>query len=372
MTATRNLIDVVQEVGPTFAARVPDHDASDSFVQQNYADLKARKLFSVGVPEELGGGGASHAELAQMLRELARYCSSTALALSMHTHQVAIPAWRWRNEAGAPGEGFLRRVAAEELILVSSGGSDWLDSSGSLDKVDGGYRMAGRKVFSSGSPSGDMLMTSAVYDDPSDGPVVLHFPLSMKDEGVRVLDNWRTLGMRATGSNDVVIDGAFIPEAAIGLRRPKGKWVTLFHLVAMLALPLVYSVYVGVAQAARDLALAQAVKKQDEAATQVTVGQMENELRSAQIALESAVSFASVAAPGYETTNEILIRRTLIGQSAIRTVERAMEVAGGTAFFRSLGLERLFRDVQGARFHPLHENRQFEFTGRFALGLPVD
>jgi len=147
MTATLNPIDVVQGLGPTFAARAADLDASDSFVQQNYADLKARKSFSAGVPEELGGGGANHAELAQMLRELARYCSSTALALSMHTHQVAIPAWRWRNEAGAPGEAFLRRIAAEELILVSSGGSDWLDSSGSLERVDGGYRMAGRKVF---------------------------------------------------------------------------------------------------------------------------------------------------------------------------------------------------------------------------------
>ena len=66
------------------------------------------------MPVELGGGGASHGELADALRVLATYCSSTALALSMHTHQVLIPTWRWRHEQ-APVEAFLRRVATEEL-----------------------------------------------------------------------------------------------------------------------------------------------------------------------------------------------------------------------------------------------------------------
>jgi alkylation response protein AidB-like acyl-CoA dehydrogenase len=53
-------------------------------------------------------------------------------------------------------------------------------------------------------------------------------------------------------------------------------------------------------------------------------------------------------------------------------VEKALEVAGGASFYRGLGLERLFRDVQGARFHPLQEKRQLRHSGRFALGLDVD
>ena len=70
----------------------------------------------------------------------------------MHTHQVLIPAWRWRHEQGA-GRAALRRVAAEELVLVTSGGSDWLAGSGRAEKVDGGYRVTARKVFGSGAPA---------------------------------------------------------------------------------------------------------------------------------------------------------------------------------------------------------------------------
>jgi acyl-CoA dehydrogenase len=73
-----------------------------------------------------------------------------------------------------------------------------------------------------------------------------------------------------------------------------------------------------------------------------------------------------------ETTNTAMTGRTLAGRHAIRTVEKAMEVVGGASFFRSLGLERMFRDVQGARFHPLQEKPQLLYAGRMALALDVD
>jgi acyl-CoA dehydrogenase len=365
-----DFVALVRDLGPTLAARAAEHDASDSFVADNYADLKSGGFFAAGVPEELGGGGASHAELCAMLRELARYCSSTALALSMHTHQVAVPAWRWRHEGGV-GEPLLRRVAAENLVLVTSGGSDWVQGSGRLEKVEGGYRLNARKVFASGSPAGDLFMTAGVVEDPADGPTVLHFPLSLHAEGVRILDNWRTLGMRGTGSNDVVIENAFVPDAAIGGRRPQGKW-GIFHLVTMIALPIVYAVYVGIAEAARDLALESARRKRDDADVRLNVGEMENELRAARIALDSVIKLAAEAQPGPETSNEVMIHRTLIARAALASVEKAMEVAGGAGFFRAAGIERLFRDVQAARYHPLPLKRQLDFTGRFTLGLPID
>jgi acyl-CoA dehydrogenase len=84
------------------------------------------------------------------------------------------------------------------------------------------------------------------------------------------------------------------------------------------------------------------------------------------------IEAAATAAPGAAATNDSLIGRTLAGRAAIRTVEKAMEVAGGASFYRGPGLERLFRDIQGARFHPLQEKRQFRHSGRFALGLDVD
>jgi acyl-CoA dehydrogenase len=140
----------------------------------------------------------------------------------------------------------------------------------------------------------------------------------------------------------------------------------------MLALPLIYSVYVGIAEAARALALGPAAKRAHDPATQELVGRMENELAVARMGLRQMIAAAARDCPGVETTNEVLIGRTVAGRAAIRTVEAAMEVAAGAGFYRDLGLERLFRDVQGARYHPVRGSGQLAYTGRVALGLDVN
>jgi acyl-CoA dehydrogenase len=150
----------------------------------------------------------------------------------------------WRGSRSG-GRGFLRRIAKEQLVLVSAGASDWLNGAGVAERVEGGWRVTGRKIFGSGVPMGDYLMTGAVYDDPDAGPTVLHFPLPVKADGVRALDTWHVMGMRATGSHDVLIEGAFVPESAVGARRPQGQWHMLLHVATLVAFPLVYSVYLG-------------------------------------------------------------------------------------------------------------------------------
>src|SRR6266480_3831680 len=195
-----------------------------------------------------------------MLRVLAYYCGSTALAFSMHTHQVAIPAWRWKVQKAAAVEPLLKRIAAERIMLLSSGGSDWIAGSGKAEKVEGGYRINARKIFSSGAPTGDILMTGAVLDT-DEGPMVLHFGIPMNSPHVKVLDTWRTLGMRGTGSHDVLIEGHVVPEAAVSLRRKAGEWHPIFHIIATIAFPLIYSVYLGVAESARDIAIGLAKRK---------------------------------------------------------------------------------------------------------------
>jgi alkylation response protein AidB-like acyl-CoA dehydrogenase len=364
---------LMHELGPRFAARAADYDAGDAFAAENFDELRAHGVFAVAVPRELGGGGASYAELCAMLRVLGCYCGSTALTLSMHTHTVATAVWRWRRDP-QPLEGLLRRVAAERLLLVGSGASDWLTPSGRAERVAGGFRVNAKKIFASGSPSGDLLLTQAVYDDPGAGPTALHFSIPLGRGGAEVQDTWRVLGMRATGSHDVVIKDAFVPDAAVSLRRPAGKWIPLFHLYAcIIPLPLIYAVYLGIAEAARDKALAAARPRADDPGLVNLVGEMENDLASARMAQRDMVEAASACEqPAPEVTSRILIARTLVGRSAIRVVEKAMEVAGGASFFRAAGLERLFRDVQGARFHRPQERAQLRFSGRLALGLDID
>ena len=364
---------LMHELGPRFAARAADYDAGDVFVAENFDELKARGVLAAAVPAELGGGGASYPELCAMLRALACYCGSTALTLSMHTHTVATAVWRWRRDP-QPVEGLLRRVAADRLLLVGSGASDWLTPSGRAERVAGGWRVNAKKIFASGSPSGDLLLTQAVYDDPGAGPTALHFAIPLGRGGAQLQDTWRVLGMRGTGSHDVVIENAFVPDAAVSLRRPAGKWIPLFHLYAcIIPLPLIYAVYLGVAEAARDQALGPARQRADDPGLVNLVGEMENELAAARMAHRDMVAAAAgCEQPGPEITNRILIARTLTGRAAIRVVERAMEIAGGASFFRAAGLERLFRDVQGARFHRPQERTQLRFSGRLALGLDID
>jgi acyl-CoA dehydrogenase len=347
------------------------HDADESFVSEGYQLLKEEGFFKALIPAELGGGGAGYTEICHAVRRLGASCGATALAFSMHTHLVAAAAWRWRHQ-NAPTDGLLKRVAAENLILVSSGGSDWLKSAGTAVKTEGGFLINARKIFSSGCPAGDLLMTSAVHDDPDTGPTVLHFAVPLKAEGVKILDTWHVIGMRGSGSHDVELKDMFVPDAAISGRREQGKWHMLFHIISMIALPLVYSAYVGVAEGARAKALEIVRHKPDDGHLPYLVGEMENAFAAAEMAMDQLIHNAETAMPGPETTNRALIARTLAGQAAIRTVERAMEAAGGVSFYRGVGLERAVRDVQGARFHPLQEKAQLRYTGRLALGLDID
>ena len=360
----------VADLGPGFAERAAAHDADGTFVAESYAALKERKVFSAGVPRELGGGGATHAELCELLRHLARHCPSTALVLSMHTHLVATAVWRWRD-SGA-GEALLRRVASEELGLVSTGASDWVDSNGTLERVDGGYRVSARKVFGSGSEAADLLITSARFDDPEEGPVVLHFPVPFAAEGVRVTGDWNAHGMRGTGSHTVVLDRVFVPEGSISLRRPAGTWPPVLSVVVTVAMPIIMSVYRGVAEAAVEIARRQMAKRAEDPDVQRLAGELENALLTLDLAVEEMIAGATGYdfAPDVGRASRTLAAKTVATKAAIAAVEKAVEAAGGAGFHRAAGLERLLRDVRAAHYHPLPESRQLRFTGRIALGLP--
>lgn len=369
-----NAVETAREIGPILAEQAANRASEDEFLTQNFSLLKEAGLVEAAVPRELGGGGADIGELSAMLRTIGGYCGSTGLAFSMHTHQVAIPAWRWQNQPAAKAavEPLLKRIAGERILLLSSGGSDWIGGSGKAEKIDGGYLINARKVFVSGAPAGDLLMTGAVLNEPGHPPMVLHFGVPMNSPHVKVLDTWHTLGMRGTGSHDIMIDGYIVPESAVSLKRKPGEWHLLFQIIGTIAFPLVYSVYLGVAESAREMALGLAKRREPGCHAIELAGRMDNELTAARLALEYMVAIVRQNSPSASSINEVMIGRQLVGTHAIAAVELAMELAGGAGFYRVSGLEQKFRDIQAARYHPLQSGPQLEYAGAMALGLPVD
>ena len=169
-----------------------------------------------------------------------------------------------------------------------------------------------------------------------------------------------------------MIDGHVIPEAAVAVKRKAGEWHPLFQIIATIAFPLVYSVYLGVAESARDIAIGLAKKKQPSPHAVALAGRMETELAGARLAVESMLAAVRLNAPSAATVNQVMIGKQLATRHALAAVEHAMELASGAGFYRASGLERCFRDIQAARYHPLQAGPQAEYAGCMALGLPVE
>ena len=102
----------------------------------------------------------------------------------------------------------------------------------------------------------------------------MHFAVNMHDDGVTVLQDWDTLGMRGTGSNSVQIEDVFVPAAGISLSRPQEEWHQSFNVISPIAFSLIMSVYLGIAESARDIAVKQATKKREDTMIQDQVGAM--------------------------------------------------------------------------------------------------
>jgi alkylation response protein AidB-like acyl-CoA dehydrogenase len=360
--------ETIQAIGLNCAGRAAASDQEDAFVTQNYAELRAAKFFAAAIPAELGGGGVTHGEMCDLLRVLGQHCGSTALAASMHQHLLAAMTWRYRRGQG--GEERLRMIAEKQPVLVSTGARDWLESNGSLQRTNGGYLLTGLKNFASQSASGDILVTSGVLEEADRDPEVLHFAIPFRSEGVTVLDNWCTLGMRGTGSHSVALNNVFVPESAITLRRPRGNFHPFFCVILTVAMPLIMSVYVGIAQSAARRARTWAAKQPRlKAYVAPSLAAMFNELTTAELAWRDMVRLANNLdfAPADSLAHEIVTRKAIAVNACLRVADQAMNIVGGAGFFREFGLERLFRDMQAAKYHPLTEAEQLQFSGDFLL-----
>lgn len=367
LASRRDWIADAEALARRFGERASEHDESGEFVAENYANLKDGGFFIAGIPEELGGGGASFSELCSIVRTIGGECGSTALSFAMHTHTVMANVYKYlRNDEAAANT--LIKVAANGLVIATTGANDWLASSGTAEKVEGGYRVNAHKRFVSGAPGAQVFATSAVFSG-ADGDEVIHFAIPIKSEGVRIEYTWNTLGMRATGSNDVVMEDVFVPEFAIIARRPAGKWHPMWGVILPSALPLICAVYVGLAERASALAVDAAKFRRAELAD--PVGEMLSALTTARIMLEDMVRINDNHGfePTLENADAMLTRKAVIAEAVKKTVELAAELVGGPGFFRGHPIERIVRDVRAMHYHPLPVRRQRQFSGRIALGF---
>lgn len=378
-TETTDSVATAHDAAPTWSQRAADmaariapdapaFDRSGTFAHSSFEALKADGFLSAPVPTDLGGGGASFAETASILTELAKGCPATAVTLSMHYHLVNTQLWRHRH--GLSGEAVLRKVAADDVVLVSTGASDWLNSSGVATKVEGGYRVSGRKSPASGAPIGGVAATSIAWPDAPDGPQVIHCSIPFSSDGVTVESTWDTMGLRGTGSDTIVFDDVFVPDAAVSLVRPAGVWHPVWDTVLGVAMPTIMAAYLGIAEAAADQAIAHARRHATEAHVQTQVGELTNRLMIARDVVGAMVASVDDLqfTPSLEHTAAVLARKSAAADALIAVVRTAMEICGGAGFATG-GIERLYRDVHGSLFHPLPADRQRLFSGRVVLGV---
>ena len=369
-----HFVGLAAEVGARFADHAVRHDREGTFVDEAFAVLRESGYLALAVPTELGGMGATIGQVAMAQAEMARHDASAALAVSMHLHITLFAAWRYRRQM--PGaEGLLRKVVDDRIVLVSTGGSDFTRPNGTATKVDGGYRVNGRKIFASQVPVGDVFSTMFTYDDPEAGRQVLGVSVPVRTEGVEILDTWDTIGMRGTGSHDVMMTDVFVPDAAVASKRPWGKMDPPLMTIATNAIPVITGVYLGVAEAARDLVLTRTAgtEKAADPTIQRLVGLLDYKLRIARWALVGALTeIGDDPDPSMENVVRAMQAKRAVAEEAVSACDTILQIAGGAGYYRKLGLEQAVRDVRGVLFHPLPPEPTLLFAGKVALGQPAD
>ncbi|MFS2076480.1 acyl-CoA dehydrogenase family protein [Curtobacterium sp. CT11-133] len=347
------------------AARAPGYDAANAFCTEDLDELRAAGYLRIGVPVERGGAGLGLAATTAVQRRLAEAAPATALGLGMH--QVWVQAAR---AVTARGGSFLQAVtdhAADDHLLafgVSEPGNDAVlfDSLTTAEPDgDGGYRFTGTKVFTSLAPAWDVL---SVFGKDGSGPEprLVHGFVLRSDGDVEHLDDWDTLGMRATQSRTTKLHGVHVPADRIVRTLPVGpnQDPLVFGVFAAFEL-LVASVYVGIA--ARAVALAVSAVRSRTA--------LDGTPRSADPDVRRAIADMRGTVDAIELQVTSLARSVdelddlgprwfplLVGakaravDAAQHVVDEAMRVVGGGAYRAGGELARLARDVRAGQYHP--------------------
>lgn len=367
------VVAIAEKLAEQFRTRAAEYDRTAAFPRENYDAMRDAGYLRALVPTELGGLGAGLAEMARAQQALARGCASTALAVNMHQFQIGPMAEAWRK--GAPVEATLRRIADEGIILGSTGAEaivagEW-SSSTTAERRGDDYVINGRKFFCSQAPGMDMVRVNARDAETNEFLVVAvgaHLP------GVSVVETWDTTGMRATASHDLVLENVVVPATAIAVRLPYGAPLRQppYTNVSRWFLPFASSVYLGIAEEARAeayKALGTGINSSHraDALTDVMIGEMEAEFLIAQSVRDRVIDELDAESTDPQAAMALaVLGKEVVTARSVAVVDKAVEIAGGRAFFRKSPLERLARDVRAGRFHPPASPVSFQIAGERA------
>lgn len=365
--------------------RAPVYDRENRFFHEDLEDLKQAGYLLLPVPRELGGLELNVLEGCREQRRLAYYAPATALALNMHLEIMFMAAelyragdtsCQWMLEDAVQGEIFaLGRTDQGNDIPV-------LYSTTQAEPSEGGYRFYGHKTFVSLSPVWTRLGIYGQDDSDPANPKIVHafFPRDLP--GYTIKDTWDTLGMRATQSHDTLLEGLLVPERYIPRILPVGlAGADLFVLAIFVWSQLTFgSIYLGIADRARDLAIAAAKRRTSVAYAGHSMAynpMVQYAAAEMTLALEAATATVERVAHDWVTgvdhggawASKLVGTKYIAVEAAQKVVDLAMDMVGGSGFFRGSDLERLYRDVRGGKLQPANSALAHEFVGKTTLGI---
>ncbi len=400
----RRFVQAAESHADVFFERGDAHDRASSFPAENFEDLKKSGVMAAFVPEALGGLGLDSVhDWAAGLSRLGRGDASTAIALNMHLGVTRNLAGAWRGmqahgdtEGAARFEGMLRGIAAGGLVICATAteaGTDFLRPKTTATRVEGGWRIDGRKIFVTLSPIANLCAMNVrvpAEEGDSDGDQMGFAFVPVETPGFVPQDDWDALGMRASGSQSVVLDDCRLPEGSIQIAAPWGRWTPGVLMGRTLANLTLLGVFLGIAERARDLAVA-AAKRQtkpkfggplaEHTGVQHLIGEIEIDVAAATGVLAHTARrlddfLARQPADGpsladaHECMKEYQCAKWTVNQGGMRVVSRAMDVAGGGAYMSANPLGRLYRDVRAGPFmQPFSPTEAREYMGQVALGI---
>jgi alkylation response protein AidB-like acyl-CoA dehydrogenase len=367
-----------------FAKRVALYDRENRFFQEDFDVLRKAGYLTLNVPKELGGRGYRLDQIARLQRRLAYHAPATALGINMHVYWVGVAADLWR--AGDKSlEWMLREAIAGEVFAAghSERGNDLplLLSTAKAEKVAGGFKFTGHKMFGSLAPVWTRYGMHGLWADAEGGPRIVHGFLPRDAKGYKIVETWDTLGMRATRSDDVVLDGAVVPDKYIARILPAGG-VDMFVLAVFAWALLGFgNIYYGMSQRAAELAAAAVKSKKAMAVTRTMAYHPEVQHAMAQLMLaldpvgphldQVARDWSEGVEHGATWPSKIVSAKHHAVEACWKIVDIAMELSGGAGMFRGNELERLFRDARCGRFHPANPALVHEIVAKTALGIDL-